>query len=120
MNKKILVIDDDPVILQGIMIVLKDAGYVVESSTRGDVACKKAIDCKPDLIVLDVMLIGIDGRTLVKELRSKKETKKIPIVMISASENVEKDVYKYGADDFIPKPFNSEQLLDTIEFQLAK
>jgi DNA-binding response OmpR family regulator len=120
MSKKILVIDDDPVILQGIMLVLRDAGYDVDCSVHGEVAHKKAKEYKPDLILLDVMLSGIDGRTLLQEFKHQKATKDVPIVMISASEDVEKDVYKFGADDFIPKPFNTEQLLDTIEHQIKK
>ncbi len=120
MTKKILVIDDDTVILQGIMMVLRDAGYEVDSSVHGEVAQKKAREYKPDLIILDVMLSGVDGRTLLKGFKDKKATKKVPIIMISASEDVEKDVYKFGADDFIPKPFNTEQLLDTIQHHLTK
>ena len=92
MSKKILIVDDDPVILQGIMLVLKDAGYAIESSTRGEFTCKQAQSSRPDLIILDVMLSGQDGRTIAQELKHKKSTKGIPIIMISASENMEKEV----------------------------
>ncbi len=120
MHKTILVIDDDPVILQGMMIVLKDAGYEVESSIRGEIACKKAQEYKPDIILLDVRLAGVDGRTLLKDLKHHKLTKNIPVIMISANEEVEAEVYTYGADDFIPKPFNTNQLLESIEYQMRK
>jgi DNA-binding response OmpR family regulator len=115
MNKKILVIDDDPPIVKGIEMVLKNAGYSTQVSLRGEETIDLVDSFKPDLILLDVMLGAMDGREIARDLKSKDKTKHIPIVMISANHTMEKGITSYGVDTFVPKPFSSALLLETIK-----
>ncbi|MBA3285367.1 MAG: response regulator [Nitrosopumilus sp.] len=114
MTKKILTVDDDPLILMGLEIVLTDAGYIVESCSRGEEACQKAMAFKPDAIILDVMLADVDGRDIARELKKCQETRHIPIIMISANQFLGKDIYSCGIDLFIPKPFESEYIVNAV------
>lgn len=114
MMKRILVVDDDPPIVKGIEMVLKNAGYETKVTLNGEETGALVQSFKPDLILLDVMLGTMDGREIARGLKSNDETKAIPIVMISANPNVAKDVYDYGVDTFVPKPFSSAYLLETI------
>lgn len=117
MKKGILVVDDDPDILDAIAYTLEDAGYTVKTTEKGEYV--ENIPTKngnlPDVIILDVLLSGRDGRSICKKLKSQKETKQIPIIMISAHPNAEKSVKEMGADDFISKPFDIKELIEKVE-----
>lgn len=114
MNKKILVADDDPAILDCLQIILEDANYTVETSANGD-TIPKIERFKPDLILLDVWMSGQDGRTICRQLKSKEITKNIPIIMISATSYIEESTREAGAEDFLPKPFQMDDLLMKVE-----
>jgi DNA-binding response OmpR family regulator len=115
MSKKILVIDDDEGILEGFQAVLESEGYEVVLSLTAESIEKIIRNEKPDLILLDILLSGIDGRIVCKKLKAKKELKDIPIIMTSAKPRVEGSVKEVGADDYISKPFETEELLRKIE-----
>ncbi len=115
MNKKILAVDDDPLILMGLEIVLTDAGYIVECCSKGEETCSRVKAFKPDAIILDVMLADVDGRDIARELKNCVETKNIPIIMISANHSFEKNIYSCGIDTFIPKPFESDYMLNIVQ-----
>ncbi len=115
MAKKILAIDDDPLILMGLEIVLSDAGYDVECCNNGQNVCQRVKDFNPDAIILDVMLADMDGRDIARELKDCEETKNIPIIMISANNFLGKDIYSCGIDMFIPKPFESEYIVSAVK-----
>jgi CheY-like chemotaxis protein len=115
MLKKILVVDDDPPIVKGIEMVLKNAGYETQVTLNGEETVDLVESFKPDLILLDVMLGTMDGRDIAKGLKNDEHTKQIPIVMISANPNVAKDIHTYGVDTFVPKPFSSALLIETIQ-----
>ena len=115
MASKILVIDDDPPILKGIEMVLKNVGYDTKTSLKGEETFDLVRSYKPDLIFLDIMLTGMDGREIAKELKATEDTKNIPIVLISANEAMGKDYAQYGVETFIAKPFSSKQLISIIE-----
>ncbi len=68
----------------------------------------------PDAIILDVMLADVDGRDIARELKCCEETKDIPIIMISANQFLGKDIYSCGIDMFIPKPFESEHIVNVV------
>jgi len=80
---------------------------------------KKIDECVPDLILLDVMLAGLDGREICKKIKSTESTKNIPVIMVSATPAVNQTVRDFGANDFVAKPFDIFQLLNKIEHQLA-
>jgi DNA-binding response OmpR family regulator len=114
-TKKILVVDDDPPITKGIEMVLNNAGYATAITLKGEETIGLVDSFKPDLILLDAMLAGLDGRLIAKELKSHKDTKHIPIVLISANQHMEKDIAAYGIDTFVSKPFSSGHLLKIID-----
>jgi DNA-binding response OmpR family regulator len=114
---KILVVDDDPDILDAIAFTLEDAGYTVTTTEKGEYA-ENLHDTNgglPNVIILDVLLSGKDGRTICKKLKSQKETKHIPVIMISAHPDAEKSTKEVGADDFLAKPFDIKNLLTLAE-----
>ncbi len=114
--KKILVVDDDPDILDALRFLLEDAGYEVKTTEKGEYA-ENLHDTNgglPDVIILDVLLSGKDGRLICQKLKSQEDTKLIPIIMISAHPNAKQSVKAVGADDFIAKPFDMDELLARI------
>lgn len=117
MTKKILVVDDEKDILEAVKIVLEEYGFQVQTLIRGvDI---EALDTNlPDLILLDVLLSGKDGRQIAKKLKSQDATKHIPIVMMSAHPTAKQSIKEYLADDFLPKPFEIEELLGKINAYL--
>lgn len=111
MKKHILVIDDDQGISEVIKIVLTDGGYNVNVMTEGLGIEKMVEKLQPNLILLDIWMSGIDGRDVIQTLRKNKKTRNIPIVVISALSNTDKIATEAGAEDFLPKPFDIEDLL---------
>jgi DNA-binding response OmpR family regulator len=118
MKKKILIIDDDADILDAIAMILDREGYTVSTVMKGDEAYQAINTFKPDLILLDVLMSGSDGRTICKNLKKEKKTRQIPIVMISAHPSAAKEYMQCGADDFLAKPFETEDLLKIIKKNL--
>ena len=114
MNKKILVADDDPAILHSIKMLLEDEGYNVETAV-GDKTAQAVLDFLPDLILLDIWMSGMDGRDICKRLKSQPSTKHIPIIMISAHQDVKNIALESGADDFIAKPFDIFKMLEKVD-----
>jgi DNA-binding response OmpR family regulator len=112
-RKKILVADDDPGIIDAINFVLSENGYHVTSVLQGE----KVIDMfrfKPDLLLLDIWMSGSDGREICKELKHQESTKDVPIIMISANKDTEQMAKIAGADDFVSKPFEIDDLLEKV------
>lgn len=115
MAKKIWIIDDDDGILDGFQAMLESEGFEIKTSLSSDILQEITKENMPDLILLDVLLSGIDGREICKQMKQNETTKHIPIVMLSAAPNVKKAVKEAGADDFISKPFEMKDLLSMIE-----
>jgi DNA-binding response OmpR family regulator len=111
MTKKILVVEDDPHILLGLQEVLEGDGFNVRTCVRGDEVFAAVQSEKPDLLVLDVMLPGLSGFDVCKQLRSSKCS--IPILMLTAKgQEIDKVVgLELGADDYVTKPFGVRELL---------
>ncbi len=112
--KKILIVDDERDILECLTMILEEEGYSVVPTVNGTYLEKLPIDDLPDLILLDVLLSGKDGRELVKYLKMQKETRRIPVIMISAHPTAAASALEAGADIFIAKPFDLNHLLDII------
>lgn len=112
-KQSILVIEDDEDILNLLKFNLEAAGYDVLTSTDGYEGLNLAKTKDPSLIVLDIMLPGLDGFEICKELKRKKETSSIPVVMLTArGEEVDRIVgLELGADDYVVKPFSPRELL---------
>src|SRR5882757_1362917 len=101
MKPRILVIDDNESILEAMKYLLKEAGYNVHTLVNGKAYEEKVQKVKPQLILLDIQMNGIDGRVIATSLKKKKQTQAIPIIMMSAYSNVQKSTKKAGANDFI-------------------
>jgi two-component system alkaline phosphatase synthesis response regulator PhoP len=107
-KEKILVVDDEEDILELVQHNLTREGYRVIAETTGEGALKRCRSDVPDLLVLDLMLPGMDGLEVARQLKSDKRTDQIPIVMLTAKEE-EADVVaglELGADDYVTKPFS--------------
>ena len=115
-NKRILVIDDDPGVLSSLELLLRDEGYDVQTSTKdGDFVDSAVRTNPPDLIVLDILLSGHDGRTICKRLKREEHSRDIPVILISAHPNARAMSVDAGADGFVAKPFDIDTLLQEIE-----
>lgn len=119
-GQKILVVDDDPNLLRLVELILKRAQYNVITSTTGEIGIEKARTEKPDLVLMDVMLPGIDGFQTVKQIRQIPECANIPIVFLSASDSTESKVkgLRGGGSDYITKPVKTGELLARLEAHL--
>ena len=120
MKTKILIVEDDPHILLGLEEVLKSEDYDVASCNRGDHALEAVAKHRPALIVLDVMLPGLSGYDICKQLRAKKIT--VPVLMLTAKgQEIDKVVgLDLGADDYVTKPFGVRELLARIQALLRR
>lgn len=114
MSKKILVAEDDKDILFILDLILKKAGYQVESLPDGKSIVSGKKDW-PDLFILDKDIPSIDGLAICKYLKLHKETKDIPIIMISCFHYLKNRATELGVDEFIEKPFEVKQLLQSVE-----
>lgn len=113
-HKKIMIADDDPGIVDAVEMLLEFEGYEVTSTVDGSTV----LDMKeelPDLLLLDIWMSGEDGRDICKKLRHTDATKNIPVIMISASRDIKESALASGADDFLAKPFEMNELLEKIE-----
>ena len=113
-QKKILVVDDEPDILEFLQIIFEDAGYLVDTTDKGEYLEKLNNGALPDVVLLDMLLSGKDGRDIVKHLKSQENTKHIPVIMFSAHPSAGQTALAAGADDFVEKPFDIDTLLDKI------
>ena len=127
MRKKILVVDDDPDLVEATSIILKTMKYDVSAAYGGVEGLEKARNEKPDLIVLDVMMPDKDGYTVCKELKADPELSRIPILLltavvshISTTRYTRQMGMETEADDFIDKPVEPQVLVERIEALLAK
>lgn len=111
--KKVLIVDNEESILEAIRFILIDAGYEVE--TRIEIGVSRVKKILPDLILLDLRLSGKNGGEIARKLKNDKDTKHIPVILISASPIKVKLIKEYGADDYIQKPFDIDFLLKKVE-----
>lgn len=122
MEKKILVIEDDPATSRLVDYSLRHEGYQVFTASNGLEGIRKAHDEAPDLIILDVMLPGMDGFEICHRLRSEPDTANLPILMFSAkAQEIDRDTgLKVGADDYLSKPAAPNDIVSHVENLLAK
>jgi adenylate cyclase len=113
---KILMVDDTAKNLKLLEAVLAPRGYALVAAESGAEALEKVASERPDLILLDVVMPGMDGYEVCRRLRDDPATHLLPVVMITASEERERlKALEAGADDFIPKPFNQHELLARVK-----
>jgi len=112
--KKITLADDDPGILDAVGMMLTMEGYEVNATLNGNTVLEFQQGL-PDIYVLDIWMSGSDGRELCKKLKSEALTQHIPVILISASNDLKRSAETAGADDFLAKPFDIDALLAKIE-----
>ena len=130
-NARILCVDDDLPQLMIISLVLKKEGYLIETAHDGNEALRKAREWKPDLVIMDVMMPGLDGFQATKKLKDDPDTAHIGVLMLTAKGGIEenvKEAYKIaarvkdrmkgfdsGAVDFLTKPVKAKDLVQRVK-----
>lgn len=118
----ILVIEDDPYIREGVENILAMCGYDVTAAKDGEIGLAIAQENLPNLIICDVMMPGLDGYDVLRELRNQPQTAVIPFVFLTSKDarGEQRKGMELGADDYITKPFSAEELINAVETRLAK
>ncbi len=119
---QILVVDDEPDILSVLVFHLSREGYRVSTAINGPGALATAEKERPDLIVLDLMIPGMDGYEVLKRLRRDARTAEIPVMLLTARREEDERVrgFEVGADDYVTKPFSARELLLRVEALLRR
>jgi len=122
MKPRILVVDDEPDVLDLVTYNLGQAGFQTETAADGAEALRKARSSAPDLILLDLMLPEMDGLEVCKLLRRDTKTSAIPIIMLTArASEIDRIVgLELGADDYVPKPFSPRELVLRVKKRLEQ
>ncbi len=123
MSVRIMAVDDEPDTVDLITLVLENEGYEVLPAYGGKDALDLLKDTKPDLILLDIMMEGIDGWGVYESIRKNDETKDIPVVMLTAkAQSIDKMIglHVVGVDEYITKPFGHRELIDGIKKHLPE
>ena len=122
-KKKILVVDDEGDLLELIGKRLESNGYTVLTLNSGEHVIEFARREKPDIILLDMIMPGRNGREVCKELKAGSETKQIPVIIFTAQypeeEYVKVNSEEIGADDYVLKPFEAAELLAKIKYLIG-
>jgi CheY-like chemotaxis protein len=112
MGKRVLVVEDDLWVQRMVRTVLIRRGHEVETAAGGQQALKLAFEFRPQLIITDVVMPGMNGWTFVRALRSHKEMALVPVIFLTGLDAEEDRIqgFRLGADDYLPKPFRFEEL----------
>jgi DNA-binding response OmpR family regulator len=117
----VLVVDDDPVIVNLLQVNFEIEGYRVLTASGGEAGLAQARSQKPDVVVLDVMMPGIDGLEVARTLRSDHGTRAIPIILLSAkAQSSDVQAGLAVADDYVTKPFEPLELLERVAAVLQR
>ena len=118
-NKIILVIDDEPDMLKLFNRILTEEGYQVRMANDGVHGVSLITDDKPDLVLLDITMPGMDGIAVLKRIR---ELSSIPIIMVTGKRDIDtiQDTMELGADDYVRKPFRPSELVARIKSKLRR
>ena len=117
MQKTVLIVDDEPNIVISLKFLLENAGFDVNSESNGQAALDSIATSIPDVLVLDVMLPGLDGFQVLRELRGDPRYEKLPVLMLTAKGQREdrKTAIDTGADVFISKPFSNDEVVKAVQ-----
>jgi len=120
MTRSILVVDDDERLLNVVKLFFEVKGYEVRTANGGEAALAAVEERRPDAVVLDVMMPDVDGLEVCKRLRSDQRFKRLPIIILTAAPEMEKSSIAAGANRFVSKPFDLDDLAKPVRELLAK
>ncbi len=117
MERTVLIVEDEKLIIVSTQMVLEAAGFRVESAVNGEEGIVKAKSFRPALILLDIMMPGIDGWETLTRLKRDPETSDIPVIIFTAREHVRghQKSTEMGAADYFRKPFEPDELIELVE-----
>lgn len=117
MERTVLIIEDEKLIIVSTQMVLEAAGFRVESATNGELGISKAKELRPDLVLLDIMMPGIDGWETLTRLKRDTDTASIPVIIFTAREHTRghQKSTEMGAADYFRKPFEPDELIELVE-----
>ena len=118
-NKTILICDDDESILKILCLILKNFGFNVISEKNSPNVFSMVDTGKPDLLLLDLWMPALNGDEVIRDMKSNPATRNIPIILISASPEAKNVAAETGADGFLAKPFQLQELMGLIESKLC-
>lgn len=120
MKKRILVVDDEASVVEVLDTMLTMHGFEVCTVQRGDKVFESIVKYQPDLILMDVMLAGMDGRTISRALRAIDSTSNIPVILLSGGNyDAQSTIKQSAAVDFMHKPFDMDELINKINHRLT-
>jgi DNA-binding response OmpR family regulator len=116
MAKRILLVEDEPNIIEAIRFILSRDGWAVETHCDGATAVETVTSAPPDVLVLDVMLPGKSGFDILRDLRERPETRDLPVLMLTAKgqSRDREQALRYGATRFMTKPFSNAEVLEAV------
>jgi len=122
MERKVLIIEDEKLIIVSTQMVLEASGFQVESAVNGEEGIASAKDLRPDLILLDIMMPGIDGWETLTRLKRDPETSDIPVIIFTAREHSRghQKSAEMGAADYFRKPFEPDELIELVEKHIGQ
>jgi DNA-binding response OmpR family regulator len=117
MEKKKILVTDDAFEIRALARAMLDSHYIVIEASDGSEAIKKAMEEKPDYILMDIMMPTMDGMQATLQLKNNPKTKNIPVIMLTALSDSDSVLtsYDYGADHYLVKPFDLDGLLKAIK-----
>ena len=118
---KVLVVDDEKLLVKSTCMALSFYGFETKGALDGEEGLKEAVGFEPRIILLDIMMPGMDGWEVLKRLRMNEATKTIPVIIFTAKEHSNGTALarSKGAVDYVPKPFEPEQLVNVLNKYIA-
>lgn len=122
MERTVLIIEDEKLIIVSTQMVLEAAGFRVESAINGEEGISKARELRPDLVLLDIMMPGIDGWETLTRLKRDPDTAEIPVIIFTAREHARghQKSAEMGAADYFRKPFEPDELIELVEKHIGQ
>ena len=111
-KKRVLLVDDEERIVNFLALKLKVSGYQVVCASDGEKGLELALSTNPDIMLLDIIMPGIDGLEVLRRLRKFSD---VPVIVLSAKERISEEVFALGANGFMSKPFNPDDLLSKVK-----
>ncbi|GLV59230.1 hypothetical protein KDH_60570 [Dictyobacter sp. S3.2.2.5] len=113
-TRDVLIADDDPAVVEAMSSIFEDAGYTIRN-LREDETLETLQEDLPKVLLLDIWMSGKDGRDICKRLKSQPATQHLPIILISANNNIQRIATEVGADDYLAKPSSMAEILTKVE-----